>query len=331
MVRSKRFALDVLDRPVPLWAGVAVTPSYETLQRVTSRKRTLLSTDATGVDRAVIPPAPLFFFDANHTWEEVNSAGRSPHCDTTAAGYWARESVDALDTNGFNGDPTGQDPPLHASLARTQPATLSAPDLTFAVLFSQGQVALQDGGSSSMLSAATAAEGPTASRSVYGIEQEARPPWLTLSLLWTAAWDVVDEAGREAIQQAREFVDFVSGACHRRGLEWMALAGGMDVKDLPVQPGVTPHDSVALIRADIPRLQGAPQDTGAVESILRRFCESCPGVGYNQVSTRSAPNGPSVAQVCSIAAHTVDTLRTPCTLLFRYTRVKPVSYNHGGS
>lgn len=298
MVRSKRFALDVLDRPVPLWVGVAVTPSYETLQRVTSRKRTLLSIDVTGGDRAVIPPATLFF-DANHTWEEVNSAGRPPHCDTTAASYWARESVDASNADEFRGDPTVQDPPLHASLARTQPATLSAPDLTFAVLFSQGQVILHDGGSASMPSGATAAEGPTVSRSVYGVEQEARPPWLMLSLLWTAAWDVVDEAGREAMQQAREFVDFVSGACHRRGLEWMALAGGMDVKDLPVQPGVTPHDSVALIRADIPRLQGAPQDKGAVESILRRFCESYPGVGYNQVSTQwSFRCGKCVALPC---------------------------------
>lgn len=69
------------------------------------------------------------------------------------------------------------------------------------------------------------------------------------------------------------------------------MTAAIDVTDISVDAGgdpggrgAAPHNSAALIAADMPRLPGEPSDKQAVEIILRRFCKMYPGVGYNQVS-----------------------------------------------
>ncbi|CAM9178095.1 unnamed protein product [Sphacelaria rigidula] len=87
------------------------------------------------------------------------------------------------------------------------------------------------------------------------------------------------------------------GGCHSRrdyrsftrAMRWVAMTAAIDVTDISVDAGgdpggrgAAPHNSAALIAADMPRLPGEPSDKQAVEIILRRFCKMYPGVGYNQ-------------------------------------------------
>lgn len=281
MAPAKRFALDMLDRPVPLCVGneEAATFPSPTLQRV-SRKRTLFVNELE--DEIRIHPPTSFLLGGTRTWKDDEWPRNLPYDITSESSGRVQEvgGVARVDR-----EPIPHHPPLHASLARAQSATLSAPpDLTFAVLFSQGQVAANREGNTITSTARRRTAANTASRQpAFELEQEGRPPWLLLSFLWSAACDVVDEASREAMQQAREFMDYVSGACHRRGMRWLDLSRALKVADLPVELGSTPHNSGALIRADMPRLQGAPNDKASIEAILRSFCDMYPGVGYNQV------------------------------------------------
>lgn len=286
MAPAKRFALDVRGRPVPVLYGIAPTHVTQAtaFRHEESRKRALLFLDSREDGEPIDPVAGVVVREA---YEPHNDLEWRAYGETTVTDIWVAAPASAP-AEARARAPAARPPPIHASLARAQPATLKAPaDLTFAVLFSQGQVAADQRGSGATSGGRRrAASHPGGRRASSEARAEGRPPWELLSVLWCAACDALDEASREAVQQAREFVDFVSGTYYRRGMRWLSLCNSLSLRDLPVEPGARPHNSSALIRADMPRLQATPGDKSSVESILRSYCDMYPGVGYNQVRER---------------------------------------------
>lgn len=111
-----------------------------------------------------------------------------------------------------------------------------------------------------------------------------------IEVLWKGTFEFLDEFARKSWRKALEFIRHFTGGSYRRAMRWIALTAALQVSDIPVASGcmgAAQHDSAALIAADMPRLQGEPDDKQVVEMVLRNFCTMYPGVGYNQVCTSS--------------------------------------------